>query len=64
MHKWRRYINCCWKSRLKDLTNIDMGAVYVYKKATDDTGVYNFNQTLTSPIQRSNREKLWSHTGF
>ena len=36
-------------SPLKDLTNIDMGAVYVYKKATDDTGVYNYNQTLTSP---------------
>ena len=36
-------------SPLKDLTNIDMGAVFVYKKALDDTGLYNFNQTLTSP---------------
>ena len=36
-------------SPLKDLTNIDMGAVYVYKKAIDDTGVYSYNQTLSSP---------------
>ena len=36
-------------SPLKDLTNIDMGAVFVYKKALDDTGLYNYNQTLTSP---------------
>ena len=36
----------------KDLTNIDMGAVFVYKKALDDTGVYNYNPTLTSPRKK------------
>ena len=38
-------------SPLKDFTDIDMGAVYVYKKATDDTGLYALTQTLTSPAK-------------
>ena len=38
-------------SPLKDFTDIDMGAVYVYKKATDDSGLYSLTQTLTSPAK-------------
>ena len=39
------------ESPLKDFTDIDMGAVYVYKKATDDSGLYSLTQTLTSPAK-------------
>ena len=40
-------------SPLKDISNIDMGAVYVYKKSQDDVGQYSLNQTLTSPSKET-----------
>ena len=43
-------------SPLKDLTNIDMGVVYVYKKASNDTGLYNLNQTLVSPDKETSEQ--------
>ena len=40
-------------SPLKDITDIDMGVVYVYKKANNDTGQYNLHQTLSSPSKET-----------
>ena len=40
-------------SPLKDLTEIDMGCVYVYKKTLDDTGIFTRNQTLISPSKET-----------
>lgn len=43
-------------SPLKDITDIDMGAVYVYKKANNDSGQYILNQTLVSPSKETSEQ--------
>jgi len=43
-------------SPLKDLSAVDMGVVYLYKKANNDTGTYNLNQTLVSPDKETSEQ--------
>jgi len=43
-------------SPLKDLSEVDMGVVYIYKKANNDSGVYNLQQTLSSPDKETSEQ--------
>ena len=43
-------------SPLKDISDVDMGVVYVYKKSNDDTGIYSLNQTLSSPDKETSEQ--------
>jgi hypothetical protein len=43
-------------SPLKDLSQVDMGVVYVYKKVNNDTGIYTLNQTLSSPDKETSEQ--------
>ena len=47
-------------SPLKDLTQIDMGVVYVYKKSQNGSGAYELNQTLSSPSRETSEN--FGHT--
>jgi len=43
-------------SPLKDVVDIDMGSVYVYKKVNNDSGQYTLNQTLVSPSKETSEQ--------
>ena len=43
-------------SPLKDLTEIDMGVVNIYKKVNNDSGQYVLNQTLVSPSMETSEQ--------